>query len=101
MQDLLNFDMLTISWREREHSAIDQEVMQDQVSLNILQNCGLLKFFKMPNMKSNVWLLEMLVNYWEPEEDCFMIDQMPVRIELEDIFYHWTLPEGGASRITR
>ena len=99
MNELLKFCRMTISWREREHSAIDNEVMQDQVSLNILRNCGLLKFFKMPNMKSNVRLLEMLVKYWEPEEDFFMIDQMPVRIEVEDIFYHWTLPEGGASRL--
>ena len=81
----MNFFRMTITWREREHSAIDNEVMQDQQSLNILRNCGLLKFFKMPNMKSNVWLLEMLVNYWEPEEDCFAIDQMPIHIEVEDI----------------
>ena len=87
MDDSLKFDRMTISWREHEHSAIDHEVMQDRASQNILQNCGLLKFFKMPNMKSNVWLLEMLVNYWEPEEDCFIIDQMPIRIEVEDIYF--------------
>lgn len=78
---------MTISWREHEHSAIDNEVMQDQQSLDVLQNCGLLKFFKMPNMKSNVRLLEMLVNYWEPKEDCFIIDQMPIHIEVEDIYF--------------
>ena len=74
MDDLLKFDRMTISWREREHSAIDQEVMQDRASQNILRNCGLFKFFKMPNMKSNARLLEMLVNYWEPDQDCFVID---------------------------
>ena len=87
MKDLMNFDKMTISWREREHSAVDQEVMRDRASLNILRNCGLLKFFKMPNMKSNVWLLEILVNYWEPEEDYFIIDQMPIHIEVEDIYF--------------
>ena len=95
MKDLFNFDRLTISWRECEHSAIDQEVMRDRSSLNILQNCGLLKFYKMPNMKSNVWLLEMLVNYWEPKEDCFMIDQMLVRIEVEDIYFITRLSQRG------
>ena len=87
MNELLKFCSMTISWREREHSAIDNEVMQDQVSLNILRNCRLLNFFKIPNMKSNVWLLEMLVNYWELEEDYFIIDQMPIRIEVEDIYF--------------
>ena len=29
----------------------------------------------------------MLVNYWELEEDCFIIDQMPIRIEVEDIYF--------------
>ena len=95
MQDLLNFDMLTISWREREHSAIDQEVMQDRASQNIIRNCGLFKFFKMLNMKSNVRLLEMLVNYWEPDQDCFIIDQMPIRIEVEDIYFITGLSRRG------
>ena len=67
MHDSMKFDRMTISWREREHIAIDQEVMQDQAAQNILWNCGLFKFFKMPNMKRNVRLLEMLVNYWEPD----------------------------------
>ena len=95
MDKLLNFCSMNISWREREHSAIDNEVMQDQLSLNILRNCGLLKIFKMPNMKSNVRLLKMLVNYWEPEEDCFIIDQMPIRIEVEDIYFITGLSRRG------
>ena len=95
MKELLKLCRMTISWREREHSAIDQEVMQDQASLNILRNCGLLKFFKMTNMKSNVWLLEMLVNYWELEEDCFIIDQMPICIKVEDIYFITELSRRG------
>lgn len=41
----------------------------------------------MPNMKTNTRLLEMLVNYWDPEEDAFMIDQMPLWIEVEYIYF--------------
>ena len=95
MHDLMNFDRMTTSWRECKHSAIDQEVMQDRASQNILRNCGLFKFFKMPNMKSNVRLLEMLVNYWEPDQDCFIIDQMPIRIEVEDIYFITGLSQRG------
>ena len=86
---------MTITWREHEHSAIDNEVMQDQQLLDILRNCGLLKFFKMPNMKSNIRLLEKLVNYWEPEEYFFVIDQMPIHIEVEDIYFITGLSRRG------
>lgn len=49
---------MTITWREREHTTIDNEVMNDQTTLDALRGCGLLKFFKMPNMKVNTHLLE-------------------------------------------
>lgn len=78
---------MTIRWREREHSAIENEVMQDQQSLDILRYCRLLNNFKMKNMKTNTRLLEILVNYWGPDEDYLMIDQIPLRIELENIYF--------------
>lgn len=37
----------------------------------------------------------MLVNYWEPDEDCSMIDQMPLRIELEDVYFITRLSRRG------
>lgn len=54
---------MTITWKEREHSVVDNEVMNDPLSLDPLRGCGLLKILKMPNMKTNSRLLEMLVNY--------------------------------------
>ena len=29
----------------------------------------------------------MLVSYWDPKDDCFMIDQMPLRVKIEDIYF--------------
>ena len=78
---------ITITWREREHTTIDNEVMNDQKALDALRGCGLLKFFKMPNMKAKTCLLEMLIHYWSIEDDAFMINQMPLRIEVEDIYF--------------
>ena len=46
-------------------------------------------------MKSNDRLLKMLVNYWEPEEDRFIIDQMPIRIKVEDIYFITGLSRRG------
>ena len=37
----------------------------------------------------------MLVNYWEPDQDCFIIDQMPLRIEVEDIYFITGLSRRG------
>jgi len=78
---------MLVTWREREHTAVDDEVINDPDALDALRGCGLLKFFKLPNMKANTRLLEMLIDYWNIEEDAFMIDQMPLKIEVEDIYF--------------
>lgn len=69
--------------------------MEDQNALDSLRGCGLLKFFKMPNMKENTRLLELLILYWSAEEDVFVIDQMPLRIEIEDIYFITGLSRRG------
>ena len=81
-------------WRESEHSAIDNQVMEDQNTLYALRGCGLLKFFKMPNMKENTRLLELLIHYLSAEDDAFMIDHMPLRINIEDIYFITVFLEG-------
>ena len=73
---------MIVTWREREHTTIDNEVMNDQQGLDALRGCGLLEIFKMPKMKANTRLLEMLIHYWSIEDDAFMIDKMPLRIEI-------------------
>lgn len=77
----------TITWHEREHSAIDNQVMEDQNALDALRGCGLLEFFKIPNMKVNTRLLVLRIHYWSAEEDAFVIDKMPQRIKIEDIYF--------------
>lgn len=86
---------MTITWREREHTTIDNEVMNDQQASDALRGCVLFKFFKIPNMKANTRLPEMLIHYWSVEDDAFMIDQMPLRIEVEDIYFITGLSQRG------
>jgi len=75
--------------------------MNDQNALDALRGCSLLKFFKMANMKANTRELKLLIHYRSVEDDAFMIDQMPLRIEVEGIYFitglfqrgevaHWT-----------
>ena len=65
---------MPVTWREREHAVVYNEVMNSPEALDALRGCGLLKFFKLPNMKANTRLLEMLIDYWDVEEEAFMID---------------------------
>jgi len=81
------FFRMPATWREREHALVDDEVMNDLNALDALRGCGLLKFFKMPNMKANTHLLEMLIHYWSIEDDSFMINQIPLKIQVEDIYF--------------
>lgn len=69
--------------------------MNSPEALDALRGCGLLNFFKLPNMKANTHLLKMLLDYWNIEEDAFMIDQMPLRIEVEDIYFITGLSQRG------
>lgn len=80
------FFRMPVTWREREHALVDDEVMNDPNALETLRGCGFLKFFKMPNMKENTRWLEMLIHYWSIEDDSFMIDQMPLKLEIEDVY---------------
>ena len=89
------FLRMPITWREGEHGTVDNEVMNDPQALDALRGCGLLKFFKLPNMKANVRLLEMLIDYWNVDEEAFMIDQMPLRVEVEDLYFIMGLSRRG------
>lgn len=86
---------MTITWHEREHSAIDNQVMEDQNALDALRGCDLLKFFKVPNMKVNTRLLELLIHYWSAKDDAFVIDQMLLRIKIEYIYFITGLSRRG------
>ena len=49
----------------------------------------------MANMKSNVHLLKMLVDHWEPKEDYSIIYYMPLCIKVEDIYFITGLSRRG------
>lgn len=69
--------------------------MEDENALDALRGCGLLEFFKMPNMKANTWFIELLIHYWSVEDDAFMIDQMPLTIQITYIYFITSLSRKG------
>ena len=42
---------MAITWREREHEEEEMLALHDPVTVNTLQNCGLLKFFHISSMR--------------------------------------------------
>jgi hypothetical protein len=38
-------------------------------------------------MRAQVGLLQLLVNYWDPETEAFNLDEKPLRIKVDDIYF--------------
>jgi hypothetical protein len=58
---------MVIEWRERKHEEIDAAVERNAGAQQDLKICGLYKFWALKGMRAQVRLLQMLVNYWDPE----------------------------------
>ena len=78
---------MVLEWRERDHEEVDAVVDRDPVAQAALKRCGLYKFWALKGMRAQVRLLEMLVGYWDPDSESFILDGQPLRIEVEDIYF--------------
>jgi hypothetical protein len=76
---------MVIEWREREKEEIDAVGGRDARAQQALKICFLYKFLALKGMTTQVRLLQLLVNYWDPETKSFNLDGQPLRIEVDDI----------------
>jgi len=76
---------MVLEWREKEHEGVDVAVDGDLVAQAALKMCGLYDFWDLKGMRAQVRLLEMLVGYWDPDSERFILDGQPLRIEVEDM----------------
>jgi hypothetical protein len=74
---------MAIEWREREHEDDDQELWDHPEILEALQICGLKNFYECPNMRAQKRLLQLLIGYWNPDVDAFMLDGQSLTIEVK------------------
>jgi len=86
---------MVVEWREREHSDDDDIILSDPGAINALKQCGLLKFFKVPNMKAQKQLLRKLIEYWDPVDESFTLDEDPLHLEVDDIYFLTGLSRRG------
>ena len=78
---------MVLEGREREHEDMDQDALQSAPTINALRQSGLLKFFCTSPMRSNVRLLEFLINYWDHDLGLFDLQGEFLEITLEDIYF--------------
>ena len=64
---------------------MEQESLWNVPTINALQQSGLLKFFCTSPMRSNVRLLEFMINYWDHDLGMFDLQGEFLEITLEDI----------------
>jgi hypothetical protein len=86
---------MVLEWREREHEEVDVVMDQDPVAQAALKICGLYKFWALKGMRAQERLLEMLVGYWDPESERFILDGQPLRFKVEDIYFLTRLSHRG------
>ena len=77
---------MVLEWREREHGDVEDDVQGDIIAQQELWACGLYKFWCLGNLRAKPRLLQLLVDYWDPNSDTFQIDRMSLSIEVEDIY---------------
>ena len=87
---------MVLEWREREHEYMDQEALQDAPMVNVLHQSGLLKFFCTSPMRSNVHLLEFLINYWDHDLGMFDLQGEFLEVTLKDVYFIFGLSQRGA-----
>ena len=75
---------------------MDQEALRDAPTVNALWQSGLLKFFCTSPMRSNVCLLEFMINYWDHDLGMFDLQGDFLEITLEYIYFIFGLSRRGA-----
>jgi hypothetical protein len=78
---------MVLKWRERENEEVDAIVERDIGAQLALKIYGLYKSWDLKWMRAQVRLLQMLVNFRDPDTEAFNLDGQPLRIEVEDIYF--------------
>ena len=68
---------MVLEWRECEHGEVEEAVRADLMAQQVLHACGLYKFWCLGGLRAKPSLLQMLVDYWDPDSDSFQIDGCP------------------------
>ena len=86
---------MVLEWRQCEYEDVEEAVWGDLMAQQTLRSCGIYKFWCLGGLRAKPRLLQMLVDYWDPDLESFHIDGMPLTIEVEDIYFITGLSRWG------
>ena len=78
---------MVLEWREREHGDVEDVVRGNLMAQQALCACGLYNFSCLGTLRAKPRLLQMPLDYWDPDSESFHIDGMSLTIEVEDIYF--------------
>ena len=64
--------MVEIKWRERDCKSVSDASLHDRNFRDILAHCGLLKFMRIPLMRSLGLLMQTLIVFSDVDEEVFL-----------------------------
>jgi hypothetical protein len=82
---------MALEWKERENEVVYVAVDRDMGAQMAMKRCGLYKFWALKGMRAQVSFLEILVDYWDPNNEIFNLGGQPLSIEVEDIYFFTSL----------
>ena len=83
---------MVLEWHEHEHEDVERAVQGDLMSQQASRACILYKFWRLGSLRAKPRLLQMLVDYWDSDTETFQIDEMPLSLEVEDIYFSLDYP---------
>ena len=86
---------MVLEWREREHGDVEEAVQGDLMAQWALRAYSLYKFWCLGSLRAKPRLLQLLVDYWDPDSETFHIDAMSLSIKDEDIYFITGLSRRG------
>ena len=87
--------MAEIKWQERDCKGLRDASLRDRNVRDTLAHCGLLKFMRIPLMKSLGLLLQTLVSFLDVDEEAFLFQGQHIKIMLVDVYFLTGLPMLG------
>ena len=70
---------MVLEWRERKHGDVEEAVRADLMAQQALRSCGLYNFWCLGGIQAKPRLLQMLVEYWDPNSESYNIVRMSLR----------------------
>ena len=78
---------MVLEWREHEHEYVYRVVHCDVNAQQALRRCGLYKFWNLGGLRTQPKLIHIFLDYLDPDTKALILDRMPFRLELEDIYF--------------